>query len=244
MQVTGVQKCSLVDWPGKISVALFTPGCNLDCFFCHNRGLLNPSRNTPVIEQTSLFDWLSRRKGFLDGVVITGGEPTLQPDLPLFIERVRQLGYPVKLDTNGTRPAVLASLLNAELLDYVAMDVKGPRQKYNEICGVPVDEGAIDASIRHLRRGTVDYEFRTTCVPQLTADDLVAVALRVSGARRFVLQQYRPLAMEDLPPDVRLEAQPHSAEWFARVLARIGGIVEGCETRGVEELAFASTRVA
>ncbi|MBN2311363.1 MAG: anaerobic ribonucleoside-triphosphate reductase activating protein [Candidatus Hydrogenedentes bacterium] len=244
MQIAGIQKCSLVDWPGKVAVVAFAPGCNLDCYFCHNRAILNPGRCGPFEDADEFIEWVAERAGFVDGVVISGGEPTLQPRLPEFVLALRRRGLAVKLDTNGTRPGMLAALLEAGLLDYVAMDIKAPRDRYEAVCGVAVDHAAIDESIRLLLSDQTHYEFRTTCLPELTEDDVVAMAGRIAGARRYVLQQFRPVAAHGSAHDPRQDAAPHSAEWFVSVMARIDGLVEHCETRGVDELAFSAFQVA
>jgi len=191
MKIKGLQKCSMVDYPGKISAVVFTPGCNMNCHYCHNRALLSEDADRGLTAPGEVEAFLARRSGVLDGVVITGGEPTLQSGLREFIERVREFGYPVKLDTNGTRPGVLLELIDEGLVDYVAMDVKAPWQRYEEICGTSVDLDAIDESIDLLLEGRVEYEFRTTFSPMLSGLDVMQLAQRVHGAQRLVLQQYR-----------------------------------------------------
>ncbi|MFA6240846.1 MAG: anaerobic ribonucleoside-triphosphate reductase activating protein [Candidatus Hydrogenedentales bacterium] len=189
MNIAGVEKCSLVDWPGKMAAVVFAPGCNLNCHYCHNRESLCGSPQ--LIDRDSVLTLLEERRGFLDGVVISGGEPALQVGLPVFIDCVRDLGYPVKLDTNGTRPRVLESLLNSGRLSFVAMDIKAPRAKYDEVCGVSVDQEAIDDSIRAILRSGVAHEFRTTVLPRFTEEDILEMAERVTGAERYVLQPCR-----------------------------------------------------
>ena len=148
MRIAGLERCSLIDYPGKMAAVVFTPGCNLDCFYCHNRTLLAPSATFNAIPFPDVLDWLRKRQGLLDAVVISGGEPTLQADLDDFVREVRAMDYAVKLDTNGTRPAVLAFLIDEGLLDYIAMDIKAPPDKYESICGVPVDHNAIVTHIQ------------------------------------------------------------------------------------------------
>jgi len=197
-----------------------------------------------VIEPGEVLQWICDRRDFVDGVVVTGGEPTIQPGLAEFIADVRLLGFGVKLDTNGTHPEVLAELLQAGLLDYVAMDVKAPRDKYDEVCGTEVDQKAIDTSIRLLTTSRVTHEFRTTVLSQLNEDDIVAIARRITGAQNYVLQRLRPPTFEDGHRDVRLEAKYHPPEWFERVMDRAIGFVRSCETRGIDELAFVTRRCA
>jgi pyruvate formate lyase activating enzyme len=244
MKIAGIEKCSLVDWPGKISVALFTPGCNLNCFFCHNRALLTSDADRDSHQPGAVLQWICDRRDFVDGIVITGGEPTIQPGLPDFIADIRLLGFGVKLDTNGTRPEVLSELLRAGLVDYVAMDVKAPRDKYNDVCDAEVDQAALDASIRLLTTSPVEHEFRTTVLPQFTEDDIVAIARRITGARNYVLQRLRPPIFADGHRDVRLEAKYQAPQWFERAMDRAVGFVRSCETRGIDELAFVTRRCA
>ncbi len=235
MIVAGLEKCSFVDFPGRLSAVFFVPGCNWNCFFCHNQMLLRCDALYPRVNMEDAFDLLRSRRNLLDGVVVTGGEPTLQPGLREFIVQVRALGYAVKLDTNGSRPRVLAGLLADGLLDYVAMDLKAPMAKYESICGVPVDHTDINESIDLIMAAGVDYEFRTTVVPQLTHDDVLAIARRIRGARRYVLQQYRNPAMfssQEMPGDPRLNVPPHASAWPAEILDELSQHVVECDTRG------------
>ena len=235
MKVVGIEKLSMVDYPGALAAVLFTPGCNLNCFFCHNRRLIAAADalHTWLGEEVALA-WLDERKEFLDAVVISGGEPTLQPGLPDFIRLVREKGYLVKLDTNGTNPDRLAQLLREGILDYVAMDVKAPPHRYEEMCGVQVDLTSIDASIQLLLNSTIPYEFRSTVVPQLDEHDVVAIAHWVRGARRYVLQQFRRPQEAGHFPDLRNAGTPRSADWLQSVLPRIRSLVKTCETRGFD----------
>jgi len=240
MLISGVEKCSLVDWPGRVAAVVFTPGCNLDCFYCHNRCLLGGAPQLARYDQPGVLAWLRERRGLLDGVVITGGEPTLQPNLEPFIREVRDLGFMVKLDTNGTRPFTVGGLIEAGLLDYVAVDVKAPFEKYADITGVPVDTGPIETTIDLVRSGAADYEFRTTVVPELDVADILAIAARVQGARRYVLQQFRKPSLVRPEDEPRVNAPPHPVEWFVQVTERIRDLVERCELRGVGEPSMAA----
>ena len=166
MIIAGLQKMTLLDFPGKVACTVFLPGCNFRCPFCHNSGLLD--QNVPEeISQDTLLTFLKKRTGLLDGVCITGGEPTLQQDLDQLLQSIKALGYAVKLDTNGTRPEMLKKLVAEGLVDYVAMDIKNSPAQYGETIGVPrIHLDAIEESIRFLLSGTVDYEFRTTVVDE------------------------------------------------------------------------------
>ena len=192
MELAHLVPTSLLDYPDRVAAVLFTAGCNFRCPFCHNAELVLPekTRELQLTGKQEVFRALEERRGFLDGVVITGGEPTLQPDLREFIREVRQLGLLVKLDTNGSRPEVLEDLLAAGLLDYVAMDVKAPLTRYSDFAGVPVDLSAIERSICLVRERVPDYEFRTTVAPGLMAEDLKEIAVLLAGSRCWFLQPF------------------------------------------------------
>ena len=238
MRIAALQRTSFVNYPGKLAAVVFTQGCNLNCFYCHNRTLIGKDEGCNGISVTEVFEYLRKRQGLLDAVVITGGEPTLQSDLAEFIENVHRLDYRVKLDTNGTHPTVLASLMGAGLLDYAAMDIKGPPEKYESICRVPVYLDAIEASIDLLLSSKLDYEFRTTVVPQLTQSDILIIGRRIQGARRYVLQQYRrpqwavPLC-EEQPG-----TPPNTLTWAIKVAEDLKRLVQSCHTRGFDPHRF------
>ena len=235
MKVAAIQRTSFVDYPGKIAAVVFTPGCNLDCFYCHNRMLLGWDGNDPgTTPPFHVLEYLSKRQGLLDAVVLSGGEPTIQPGLAGFIAEIRALEYLVKLDTNGTRPTVLASLIDAGLLDYVAMDIKAPSVKYEMLCGVPVNPDTIDASIDLLLSGRIDYEFRTTVVPQLTEADILTIGRRIRGARLYILQRYRRPESLALLPDPRLDEAPRPASWMLDVQEKLKDTVRHCGVRGFD----------
>ncbi len=189
--IGGVQWTTLIDYPGKVAATLFTVGCNFRCPFCHNPELVDPDRLAPALDEGEVLDRLRERAGFIDGVVISGGEPTIQTSFPTFVERVKRLGLLVKLDTNGSRPDVLGRLLAEHAVDYVAMDVKGPLDRYDRLTGVACDVGAIEESIALILRDAPDYEFRTTVAPTLGREEVLRIADRLSGARRYVLQVFR-----------------------------------------------------
>jgi pyruvate formate lyase activating enzyme len=191
MKIAGLQKNSMVDFPGKISAVVFTQGCNMNCGYCHNRRLIGQCAQQDFVEVEDVLVFLEKRRGLLDGVVVSGGEPTLQKDLIPFFEKVRSMGYLTKLDTNGTNPGLLKQLIQSQLLDYVAMDVKAPLCKYRQVCCSMVDTQKIQESIDVLKEGRVEYEFRTTYTPELCDEDLMDITRTISGARRYVLQQYK-----------------------------------------------------
>ena len=192
MKIAFVSPTTLIDYPDRVAALVYTAGCNYRCPFCHNAELVLPEkiRKLLLISEKEIFKLLKEQHGFLDGIVITGGEPAIQPDLARFIDRAKKLSYLVKLDTNGSRPEVLEQLLEAQLLDYVAMDLKGPPARYDELAGVRVDLDAIEQSIRLIIDQAPDYEFRTTVAPTMTFRDIEATAALVSGAKRYILQRF------------------------------------------------------
>ena len=191
MQINGFQKLTLLDFPGKVACIVFTPGCNFRCPFCHNASLVTHIDGERIDEE-EILSYLKKRQGLLDGVVVTGGEPTLQGDLADFLGKVKALGYAVKLDTNGTSPEKLKTLVEKGLVDYVAMDIKNTAAKYPVTagCGSAV-LGKVEESIDFLLTDTVDYEFRTTVTAELhTPQDIGDIAKRIKGAKRYFLQNF------------------------------------------------------
>ncbi len=196
MLIHGFQKMTLLDYPGKVACTIFTAACNLRCPFCHNAGLVTKIEHAERIDEGEILAYLKKRQGILDGVCITGGEPTLQPDLRDFIRNVKSLGYAVKLDTNGTHPDVLAALLDEGLLDYVAMDIKNSRPKYALTAGLLEHTASdvlesIQTSIDLLLENRVDFEFRTTVVAEYhTPEDIAQIARRIAPAKKYFLQPF------------------------------------------------------
>lgn len=198
MQIKGWVRTSLIDYPDHIATVLFTGGCNFRCPMCHNADLVLHPETLPDIPVAEVLAYLKRRAGRLTGVVLTGGEPTLQQSLTELLRDVRALGYAIKLDTNGYRPDVLSELLCQQLLNYVAMDVKAPPDKYPEVAGVPnLAIDLIASSLNILRNSAIDYEVRTTVAPWLSADDIAALAQWLAarfpphGPQRWVLQPFQ-----------------------------------------------------
>ena len=193
MLIKGLQKLTLLDFPDKMACTLFTFGCNFRCPFCHNASLVLADRATEdVMPEEEFFEFLARRKGILEGVCVTGGEPTLQPDLPEFLTRIKALGYAVKLDTNGYRPAVLRALIDEGLLDYVAMDVKNSLSRYPETVGIArFDTAPVEESMDLLMENRIPFEFRTTLVKGLhTPEGIAEMGQRLRGEERFFLQSF------------------------------------------------------
>ena len=192
MQIFGLQKLSLLDFPEKTACTVFLGGCNFRCPFCQNGSLVLPGAGEPQMTEEAFFAFLKKRTGILDGVCITGGEPTLHKDLPAFAEQIRALGFAVKLDTNGYRPDVLRGMREAGLVDYAAMDIKNSRAKYAEACGLDKpDVAKIEQSAAFLMEGRIPYEFRTTVVRELHSfADFEAIGRWLDGARAYYLQSY------------------------------------------------------
>lgn len=193
MIIGGLQKNSFIDYPGMISCVLFLRGCNFRCPYCHNPDLVRePFTDDHPVEDIKVFEMLENRRGLLDGVVITGGEPTLQKGLLSLCHKVKTLGYPIKLDTNGSRPDVLEDLLRHDVLDYVAMDVKTDPSHYEALTRAPLDPTLLFGSIRLIMSSGLPYEFRTTCVRPFVDEGIMAtIGKSIEGAMRYALQTFR-----------------------------------------------------
>ena len=190
MNISGIQKLTLLDYPGKCACTVFLAGCNLRCPFCHNASLVVGQAPT-AMEEAEFFTFLKKRKGLLDGVCVTGGEPTLRKDLPDFIRRIKEMGFPVKLDTNGSNPAMLRQLLEEGLLGYVAMDIKNCPERYAETCGGVEILPQVQESLAILKENTVEYELRTTlCRPFHDESALEAIGKWLTGTKNYYLQNF------------------------------------------------------
>ncbi|MBQ3516645.1 MAG: anaerobic ribonucleoside-triphosphate reductase activating protein [Lachnospiraceae bacterium] len=192
MQIHGLNKTTLLDYPEHVACTVFCGHCNFRCPFCQNSDLVLDPASQPCISEEEFWTFLSKRKGMLEGVCITGGEPTLHKDLPDFIARIKEHGLLVKLDTNGYRPEVLEALIQNNLIDYVAMDLKSSKEGYSLASGLAnFDIGAIEASVRLLMTGQIPYEFRTTVVRELhTQEAFASIAKWIEGCRAYYLQSY------------------------------------------------------
>ncbi len=191
MQIHGFNKTTLLDFPGHLASTVFTGGCNMRCPYCQNADLVLNPMSQPLISEEVVFDHIKKRKGIIEGVCITGGEPTLQADLEDFIKRLKELGVMVKLDSNGYRPEVLKRLMENGLLDYVAMDIKSSLDDYHTVAGVKLDTSLIKESIDLLKNGPIDYEFRTTVVKELhSKETFEKIGELLSGAKQYFLQGY------------------------------------------------------
>ena len=193
MRIGGLQKVTLIDYPGKIACTVFLIGCNFRCPWCYSKELVLPEaiKKHPKISKKYFFDFLKKRKGLLEGVVICGGEPTINKELPNFIKKIKKLGYPVKLDTNGSNPKMLKELIDEKLIDYVAMDVKLPKEKYFKILGQ--NPKKIEESIKILKESKMGCEFRSTILPAVYhEEDVVKMAKWIRNTKIYYLQQFRP----------------------------------------------------
>jgi len=227
MKISGIEKFSMVDFGEKVVCTVFTAGCNFRCPFCHNAALVL-GEGTPGIEEAEVLDYLKKRKGLVDAVCISGGEPTLQKDLAAFCAKVKALGYLIKLDTNGTAPETVKNLYQNNLIDYVAMDIKNSIAKYPLTVGVEADPAPMIETATFLMNSGIDYEFRTTLIDGYhTEDDIRAIGDRLTGAKRYYLQKFvdnggcLKEGLSEVPKD--------KAEGFQRLLARY---VESVELRG------------
>lgn len=193
MLISGIQKLTLLDYPGYVACTIFTGGCNMRCPFCHNAALVQPERILPGLDEDELLAFLKKRQGVLEGIAVSGGEPLLQKDLAGFLEKLRGLGYRIKLDTNGSFPDKLIELVQAGLVDKIAMDIKNSPELYAKTAGLEsFDLAAVERSKEFLLKGTVDYEFRTTAVKGLhTKESLLDAAKWISGAKEYYLQQFK-----------------------------------------------------
>lgn len=229
MKIGGLQRFSLIDYPGRIGATVFTQGCNFRCPYCHNPELVDPDRYGPLLPEQEVLEFLDSRRSKLEAVTVSGGEPTLQADLDLFLKQVKAMGYQTKVDTNGSRPEVIATLTESGLVDYWAMDLKGPLTRYPQLTESPVDAERIVTSVGLLLRGKVDYEFRTTAVPSLISpENIIATAQLIPQARLYVLQGFVPtkalagslLAEEAYPLEILEGLLPTLKKWVCQVMIR------------------------
>jgi pyruvate formate lyase activating enzyme len=231
MIIGGIQKFTLIDYPGKLAATIFLSGCNFKCPWCYSGELVLPEKIAchPKISENEVLEFLSSRKDRLEGVVLCGGEPTLNKELPYFAKKIKDLGFSVKLDTNGSNFSMLSELVNDGLVDYVAMDIKGPKAKYPEITGRKVDIKNIEKSVNFLKRGLVNYEFRTTIVPAFhKREDILEMAKWLSGADKYYLQNFRP----EKTIDPQMESvKPYTREFINEMVQAISPFFRICQSR-------------
>ena len=231
MKIYGLNKTTLLDYPGRVAATIFLGGCNFRCPFCQNSSLvLSPDRQ-PEIPEEEVLSFLKKRKGILEGVCVTGGEPTLSPELPEFLKKIQDLGYPVKLDTNGSRPQVLKDLASRNLIQMTAVDIKACPNNYPSLCGlVHPDLDSIKETVDFLINGSLDYEFRTTVVREInTEQDFIQIGQWIAGAKAYYLQAYRN-SEEVLQPGFSSYSQKELM-YFRDILKRTIPLVE---LRGID----------
>lgn len=231
MQIHGFNKTTLLDYPGHLAATLFLGGCNMRCPFCHNASLVTNPSSQPVIPMEEVLSHLTKRKNILEGVCITGGEPTLYSDLPELIASIKAIGLKVKLDTNGTNPALLRSLVKDRLIDYVAMDIKNSPEHYNVTAGITdFDLTQVQESVSYLLSEPVNYEFRTTIVKELHDDsDMLSLGQWLQGAKAYYLQSYKDSGDILLPG-----MSSHSLETLAHFVTLLVPYIKNVSLRGVD----------
>jgi pyruvate formate lyase activating enzyme len=219
MKIGGLHKVSLIDYPGKISATIFTQGCNFRCFYCHNPELVDQKLYTRCLPEKDVLEFLALRRGKLEAVTITGGEPTLQEDLIPFIQKIRKLGFALKLDSNGSQPQVLAKIIKEKLLDFIALDVKAPLAAYSSVVNAQVDADDIRQSIQIILKANIPHEFRTTVVTsELTQKDILEIVKEIAGAKRYVLQKFQPAKTLNKK---YFQEKTYSDEEFLRIKKRL-----------------------
>jgi pyruvate formate lyase activating enzyme len=229
MLIGGFQKFSLLDYPDKISAIIFTQGCNFNCSYCHNQELIRKEPQNTSINPQEVWDFLNKRWEQIDAVVITGGEPTLQPDLIEFMQKIKNSGFLVKLDTNGSNPEAIEEVLKLKLADYIAMDIKAPLKKYQDITNSKIDTKKIEKSISLIMNSDIKYEFRTTVLKtQLSEDDILQIKNLANGARLWILQKYVP--SENLSNNSQSEVN-YSNDEFEKLRKIIKNNVLECQIR-------------
>ena len=237
IQIGGLQKTTLIDYPSRLAATVFICGCNFRCPFCYSRELVLPEeiKKQPKISERDFFDFLKERKGLLEGIVICGGEPCINQDLPEFCKKIKELGYLVKLDTNGSNPQMIKKLIAENLIDYVAMDIKQAQnsklktQNYDKATGVKVDLKKIKKSIEIIKNSGIDYEFRTTVVPGVhTKKDIIQIAKDIVPAKRYFLQSFKP----EKTIDPKFEKiKPYHEKYLSEIQKEISSFFEICQLR-------------
>ena len=230
MLINGFQKLTVLDFPGKVACIVFTPGCNFRCPFCHNAALVTHIDKETYVDIDEVLAYLKKRQGLLDGVVITGGEPLLQEGVEDFIAEIKSLGYSVKLDTNGSFPEKLISIVEKGLVDYVAMDIKKSKEKYGMTVGLEnFDIEPIEKSVDFLLQNKVDYEFRTTIVDEFhTLDDIQDIVVWIKGAHKYFLQNF--VDSGDL---IKQELKPVSVDLLKEMQRKASETIPSVEIRGI-----------
>lgn len=231
MLIKGIQKTTLVDYPGRVASTIFLHGCNFRCPFCFSPSLVLEDEKNENFSEDEILDILDKRKKYIEGVCITGGEPTLNNELPDFMSRIKRAGFLVKLDTNGTNTGMLGMIVERGLVDYIAMDIKAPLEKYHIAAGIKLDTSIIEKSVEFIRSCGVDYEFRTTVVPKLhSREDILSICRWLEGAKRYFLQQFQPL--DTLDKTFKNE-RPYAPEQLRELAELARPFFEICEARNI-----------
>ncbi len=229
----GLQKTSLVDYPDEICTILFTIGCNFRCPYCHNKELVNPELFPNEIPEDYILGFLKERKKYIDALTITGGEPTIHKDLPEFIKKVKDLGFKVKIDTNGTNPEMIKFLIENKLVDFIAMDYKAPIKKYPEVVRAKIDIKKIEKTKEIIMKSNVNYEFRITVVPTLlTKEDIIQIGEELKGAKQVWIQQFENKHGNVLD-DNFLTIKPYRMSEIKEMVESIKNKVQAVDARGI-----------
>jgi pyruvate formate lyase activating enzyme len=232
LPIKGMQKTSLIDYPPYVVSTLFVGYCDFRCPYCQNVDLVKQPKRLPTLPEQEILRFLESRKRWLDGVCITGGEPCIHKDLPNFIVKVKRLGLKVKLDTNGTNPGMIRELIDKKLVDYIAMDIKAPLEKYDKVAKVKVSKKDIQKSINIMRASGIKYEFRTTVVPDLlTKKDILAIAKWLKGSKKYFLQQFR--SDKGVLDKSYKNKKPYPSEELKKMADLARPYFEICEVRGI-----------
>jgi len=231
MKIHGFQKTTLLDFPGKVACTVFTGGCDFRCPYCHNASLVLHPDDAPLFDEDEIISYLYKRRGILDGLCVTGGEPLMNADIAPFLARVKEAGVAVKIDTNGTFPARLKQLVSDGLCDYVAMDVKNCKEKYGMTVGVPdLRLDTVIESVDFLLSGAVDFEFRTTAAKELhTPEDFEKIGRWIAGAPRYFIQAYKNSG-EQIAGDLT----PMTKDEYLECLARVKPFISDASLRGID----------
>jgi len=229
MKIGGFQKTTLLDYPGHVSAILWTVGCNFRCPFCYNTDLVK--EKSDLFSEEEILNFLKKRRDFLEALSISGGEPFLQKDLKDFCKKVKDLGYKVKIDTNGTFPEKLKEMIEEKLVDYIAMDVKAPKEKYDKLSGVKTDIEQIRDSIKIIMDSNIDYEFKTTVIPKfLDKDDIKDISEWIKGSKKYYLQQFKNDA--SVISSYLKQIKPYSEKELQNILKEIKPYFKECKLRG------------
>jgi pyruvate formate lyase activating enzyme len=235
MNIASWRKCSFVDFPGKISLVLYVSGCNMRCYYCESRSRFVERPLHEAIPSSAIIHFLKEHRELINAVVISGGEPTMQKDLVVFLRELRSLDLALKLDTNGSHPSLIQTLLKEDLLDYISLDIKAPRSKLRHVVGVAISPEIFNRSIEVIRRSGIEYEFRTTVLPEFTRDDILEIAASIRGAKRFTLQQFRKPEAFPRCRDPYLNKAPHPASFLFALEEELTGWFDELNVRGLGE---------